>query len=529
MALAAPLTFAFVWQRGLASMRDDSFSYLTLARYFAPGASWLDPWASQHAHLPPLFPLALLLGGGSSNLLVAHALVAAFAVLALILVYAFAARLLGRPWAAALAVAAFLLTPTAWISVKGILSESLYLLVSFAALCFHAARIDRPRPAPRDLLVFGVLLACAYLTRAAGVAMIAAYAAHVIHRGGLARERPFAPLLLPALPVALLAAGWMLLRPGDSGAYQLAVTYTLESWLDRGASQVPYAGRLFLEGWIASFHADIWTAPLARAVFSIVLLLGIGGAVQRAWRNRLDGWYVLLSLAITFFWMYPQDATRRLLYPVVPLLILHAALFVAFLGKRIPPSLRKGLFLAAGALPLAICVPAAVLLFQKALQRDPIPGTAYAYADITEYFLHVNEAQARALAGASLATFAGFDGVAAATPAHAKVMWMRPEYVALLAHREPVAYENGWNSLRLAREIARTGAGYVIFAEMFKVDVNMTMRHPREVLGDVPRYSREVLAIANPVTRLREFVLYEVDRARLAEFIATSGADIPAK
>jgi hypothetical protein len=97
---------------------------------------------------------------------------------------------------------------------------------------------------------------------------------------------------------------------------------------------------------------------------------------------------------------------------------------------------------------------------------------------------------------------------------------MRPEYVALLAHRTPVAYENDWDSLRLAQEIMRTAAGYVIFAEMYKVDVNMTMRHPREVLGDVPLYAREVLAIANPVTRLREFGLYEIDQARLAEFVA---------
>jgi hypothetical protein len=255
-------------------------------------------------------------------------------------------------------------------------------------------------------------------------------------------------------------------------------------------------------------------------VFSIVLVLGIAGAVQRAWRNRLDGWYVLASLAITFFWMYPQDATRRLLYPVVPLLILHAALFVSFLARHIAPARRKWLFLAVGALPLAICVPAAVLLFHKALQRDLIPGTAYAYADITEYFLHVNEARARAVAGASLATFAGFDGVALATPPNAKVMWMRPEYVALLADREPVVYENDWDGLRLAREIVRTGTGYVIFAEMYKVDVNMTMRHPREVLADVPEYAREVFAVANPVTRKREFALYEIDRARLAEYIA---------
>jgi hypothetical protein len=521
LAVAVPLMFAFVWQRGLASMADDSFSYLTLARYFAPGVSWLDPWAAQHAHLPPLFPLALLLGGGSANLLAAHLLVAAFAAVALVFVHAFASRMFGHPWAGAMAVAAFLLLPTAWIGIKGILSESLYLLVSFAALWFHAARIDRERPAGRDLLAFGVLLACAYLTRAAGVALIAAYAAHVLYRAVLRHERPFLPLLLPAIPVVLLAGAWIALRPGDSGAYRDVIAFTRDVWLDRGFSQVPYAAMLFLQGWISSFHAGTWTLPVPLAVFTAVLVLGIAGAVRRAWANRLDGWYVLLSIAITFAWMYPQDATRRLLYPVVPLLLLQAAHFVAFLGQRIPRGPRRWILLGAGLLPLTLCLPALVLLAQKALEREPVAGTRFAYSDITEYYLSVNEARARAIAGGALATFAGFDGVAIATPAEARVMWMRPEYVALLANRRPVAYENHWDSLALAREIARTGTTHVIFAEVFKVDVEMTLRHPREVLVDVPKYSHEVLAVANPVTRMREFVLYEIEPARLSQFIAS--------
>jgi hypothetical protein len=99
-------------------------------------------------------------------------------------------------------------------------------------------------------------------------------------------------------------------------------------------------------------------------------------------------------------------------------------------------------------------------------------------------------------------------------------MWVRPEYVALLAHRDAVPYLNEWDSLALARAILRSNVGYVVFAEMYKVDLNLTMRHPREVLADVPEYSRVVVSIANPISRRREFALYEVDPARLADFIA---------
>jgi hypothetical protein len=519
MALAAPLTFAWVWQHGLASMGDDSFSYLTLAHYYAPGKSWADQWAWQHGHLAPLFPLALLVSGGSTNFLVAHLLVAAFAVLALGFAYAFAARMLGSRVGATLLVAAFLLTPTAWISIKGIMSESLYLLFSFAALWFHAARLDRPGRPAREWLVFGVLLACAYLTRSAGIALVLAYGAHAAIRAGIRRERPAWPMLLPALPVAALAALWIAVRPGDGSGYRDAIIFTLEHWADRKLAVVPYAGGLFQEGWVASFHADVWTDPLSRTVFLALLAVGLAGAARNAWRNRLDGWYVLIALAITFFWMFPQDASRRLLYPVVLLVLLHAAEFLLFLTRRLTRERRLLVLGTAAAFPLLMCVPAAWLMFQKASLREPVPGSSYAYSDTSDYFLFVNEALARSMAGVSLATLTGFDGVATVTPPGAKVMWMRPEYVALLAHRDAIAWENDWDSHRLAKEIERTGTDYVISGEAFKADVNMTMRHPTQVLADVPRYSREVLTIVNPATRRLEFILYEIDRGRLAQYL----------
>jgi hypothetical protein len=285
---------------------------------------------------------------------------------------------------------------------------------------------------------------------------------------------------------------------------------------------------VFQEGWVASFHADASTDALARTVFLALLAIGLAGAARNAWRNRLDAWYVLISLSITFFWMFPQDVTRRLLYPVVPLLLLHAAEFVLFVTHRLTRGRRLLVLGTAAAFPLLICVPAAVLMFQKASMREPVPGSAYAYSDISDYFLFVNEALARSMAGLSLATLTGFDAIAAVTPPGAKVMWMRPEYVALLAHRDAVAWENDWDSHRLAKEIERTGTDFVISGEAFKVDVNMSMRHPLAVLADVPKYSREVLTIVNPATRRHEFILYEIDRGRLAEYLRErEGAPAP--
>lgn len=519
MAVAVPLMLAFVWHDGLASMGDDSITYLTLARYFAPGPSWADNWAWQHAHFPPLFSLALLMSGGATDLVVAHLLVAAFAALALLFLYAYASRRLASPIAAALLVALFLLTPTAWISIQGILSESLYLLLSLAALWLHATRLEAPGAAARHWLLFGVLLAGVFLTRSAGITLIAAYAVQAAIRALSTRGRGVSVLLLPAVPVVALTLAWIVLRPDGGSGFRSDVVFIVARWIDQGSALLPYASGLFHGGWIASFQADTATGRLPDASFLVLLGLGVAGAAWQASRNRLDGWYVVLSVALVFAWTYSQDTARRLLYPIVPLLILHAAELVLLMARRLAPA-RRAMVLGCAALVLAVlCLPATVLLFEKARMREPVAGTRYSYSHITNYYLHVNEALARQIAGAHLATFAGFDALAAATPASARVMWVRPEYVALLAHREAIPYLNEWDSLALAREIQRSNTGYVIFAEMYKVDLNTTMRHPREVLVDVPSYSREVIAIANPVSRLREFAVYEIDRPRLVEFI----------
>lgn len=520
LAVAAPLVAGFVWHRGLSTMSDDSFSYLTLARWILPGDSALDPWAWQHAHLPPLFPLALAVTGAANDFLRAHLLVGAFALAALPLIYVHASRRIGRPSAGLVLVAAFLVTPTAWIGIHGILSESLFLLVTFAALWLHATRLEGRVPGIRDLLALGVLLGLACLTRATGWALVIAYLAHAGARLIGRRELEVPPLLLPVLPVAILVLAWAGLRPGGGEGYTAILASTLAGWIDAPAERLPFATALFIEGWIASMQAETATGALSSRVFAVLLAFGVGGAMLQAARNRLDGWYVLATLALTFFWMYPQDATRRLLYPVVPLLLLHAAELVLALCRRLAPVRRLAILAAAAALPVALCIPAALLIFQKALVREPVPGTTYAYAHITEYYRFVNEAVARSIAGQALATLAGFDALKRVTPPGSRVMWMRPEYIALLGEREPAVYENRWDALELARGIRREGVGYVVYADEYKVDVNMTMRHPAEVLGDLPEYSREVVAILNPATRRRAFVLHEVDPALLDAYIA---------
>src|SRR6476661_10981972 len=162
LVVAAPIC-AFTWQAQLATFGDDSASYLTLAHYFSPsGSAIVSQWAGYHSNFPPIFPMLLALTGGALSLHVAYALVAVCAAIGTALFYRYAALELGERSGIVVAVL-FLLTATAWVSLKGVLSESLFLLVSVAALLFHETRIASRRPAVWEWLVLGALLACVAL------------------------------------------------------------------------------------------------------------------------------------------------------------------------------------------------------------------------------------------------------------------------------------------------------------------------------------------------------------------------------
>jgi hypothetical protein len=526
MLVVAPLVLAFTWQDGLATLNDDSTSYLTIAAYLAGGDPIVSQWASLHAHFPPLFPLALALTGGGADLRIAHLVVAACAVLSLVWIYRFAARVLQSERGGLVVVLAFLLTPTAWISLKGILSESMFLLLSFAALQFHAQRCESARTKPRDWLLFGVLLACVYLTRAAGLALVVAYALHAGRRILPGRERPAWPFFLPAVPLALLAGIWRLVRPeAANDAYGKAASDVISLWLHTPGEVLAHSLKLLHEGWLASFHGYTVTATPATLVFTALGLLGVAGALRRAWMNRLDGWYVIVSLGIVGLWAFPEDTIRRLLYPLVPLLLIHAADMARVLCARIGGARNRALILSGiAALPAALCAPAVVLLFQKALDRDPaIVGADYSYADMTDYYRIVSIPLGRELAGKQMAVLAGLGALARMTPPDARIMWMRPEYVAILGKRAAVPFEYSWDPLTLAREVARSKADYIVRASVFKADVKVRPGDPNYTLREIGKYSSPAIAVGNPQNGAPEFILMKVEPAALAAYLAAAG------
>jgi len=243
--------------------------------------------------------------------------------------------------------------------------------------------------------------------------------------------------------------------------------------------------------------------------------------MRAAMRNRIDGWYVLLTLALLIAWVFGVENARRLLYPVMPLALLHAAETVIAAARRL--GLPWTAVAAACAFPFALCAPATVLVAEKALDRAPlIEGAPYSAADITDYYQLANRAQARALAAKNAATLAGLEALRTKTPPGARVMWMRPEYVALLGEREGVASYYEWDARTLAVRIRDARVDYLVVAGMSKSDLAIRAGEAFTALRQAEPYGRVVYALDNPFTGQDEFILLRIDRPALDAYLAVS-------
>jgi hypothetical protein len=518
--LVAALMFAFAWQDKLASFGDDSVSYLVLANYFAgsSGNAFAAQWAAYHSHFPPLFPALLWLSGGVSDYRIAYALVAAFAVLAVPLIYRYSSMQLGSDRAGFVVVLVFLMMPTAWIALKGIMSESLYLFLAMACLFFFETRITRREAGAGDLFAFGVLLALACLARVLGVALVAAYVMHTLIRIASREEKARARLWLPLVPVVVALAAWYVLRPVAGPDTYGRTLGQVAGWWSREPLQMLVAGTDHLSSaWIATFAAQDDVPRELAAVALGVGLAALAGAGLRLARNRLDAWFVFASLAIVFPWVFSAENTRRLIYPLVPLLILSGADFVrwAMNRARLPIRSHPYVLAVAAAAPVLAILPALVLIAQKSLDREPVlPGSAYTYRDVSEYFTTVNLEAARDRAKLAVVTLEGLRAIDRVTTPSARVMWMRPEYVALLGHRQGVPFLYRWSPLELAREVKGSGTGFIVQGWLAKTDIDVAQGASQL---EISAYTRVAFNTGNI------FMLMAVDPAALDAYIARGG------
>jgi len=526
-AVAIPAIVAFCWHSVVATLGDDSVSYITLARHFSP---WRPdplaaPWAGYFANFPPLFPLLLALSGGAHDLFVGHMVVAAGAVASLFLVHGYAREQANEAGALAVSVL-FLLLPGMWLALAGILSESVFLALSLAALLYDARRV-RPESPARIHAILGLWIAAALLTRTAAIALVAAYVARLAFRAARDRQWPAARLWLPAvIPVATQVA-WLLVRPAIAvSAYQEVLGELAAAWLQQPVATFAESCQFLWRGWIGVFAVEAGGVR-AGLLSGLVALAGLAGAVRAALRDRIDGWYVLAGVATVFLVRYNEDNSRRLLYPLLPLLLLHAVEAVRALAGHLPSRAGRWLPAAAFALAAAAVLPATAMIAGRALEREPyFPGLAYSPASMKGYYGFVDERFARAYALRDASLLGGMSFLDQWTPPGSRVMWVRPEYVAVLGRREGVPLLLRWDRATLARQVQRTRTDFVVLSVNFKNDLAADSANAYLWLArDLPDY---LLALALlPDAARADFVLLQVDADRLQRYIRQTEGNPP--
>lgn len=279
---------------------------------------------------PPLYPAWLALFGGGADAIAAafRANLAAYLGAAGAFAWWLRRERVDRV-VAALLVVAMLLAPFAFRHVVDLWSETLFIALAMVAL--GAA-------APRDagtgsLYIAAVACALAFLTRTAGVALVAAFVVMIAYRRPRHAWRLLAVAVLPCVAERLLAGG---------GGYAAA-----GQGLFSGLRHLPEFGRALWAGWSANLAFEP-IAPGERGLAAILLLLALPALATRLRRMALDACFVATYIALIAAYGFWEHATR-FVFPLMPVALLHA---VDTIGRipRITPAVQRTLVAALVAL-----------------------------------------------------------------------------------------------------------------------------------------------------------------------------------
>jgi hypothetical protein len=468
----ALLCVQFVWQANLATFADDSVSYLIAAQAMSPWQHASAPVLEafhREAPYPPLYPLLLALAGAGANFSWAHALSALLVAAWLPIVYLLAARWLQSRWTAVFVTLATALLPALWINAKGILSEPLYGLL-LLGLVYVLEVGPRGRRGP---FLAAALLSGLVLTRSAGLALVLAYFVWAWTPSASLSGQRFRRVL-PAAMALLAYAAWVAIRPVESTDTNAAVlALGARSMLGSPDGLYALAASVLrqldatAEGWIGSLMV-YWVPgrPVPAVLAGLLGALALAGCAVRIHERKADGWITAGYLLTFLVWPF-YDQMGRFLFPILPVLL--AYMFYA--AGRIAAKLARPVPVFAGLVALALFSlegPALAFVYQRAR----IGGES---AAIVDWYRTPGIEQARTRARVHLALFADMDEISRRTPAQARVMWVAPGYIALLAQRRGLrSPDPELPPAEYRQKVASSGAQYLFLSEF----------HPRDTVRD---------------------------------------------
>jgi 4-amino-4-deoxy-L-arabinose transferase-like glycosyltransferase len=370
----------------LGSLGGDNARYLLLADAIRSGHGYVDidrPGHPRHTLYPPVFPLMLapFRALDPDGYRLAHALVVVSSLASVLAVFFLFRPPFGTAWALlSAALTAFL--PVFARSLLPILSELPFAALTLWALVCWDRHQRRGGEVGAPLIGACALAAAAFLTRTAGVALLAAVVLAAawrwpLRRGGPSSFRKQGLALVVSLAVVIpVVGGWYLWtrQGGPSHAGYLEQLVARDPY-DPSKGQMDLAAfahrageRLLLYG---TFVPDVFLegfglGPIMK-IIGRVLLAGLFalGLFHGLRRPRLWMLYLALYLAMVLVWPFEGE---RFLLPVVPLiigvLIAGGVALQGLLAWFLPRSVATGLATAPIVVLLLGCLPGWVKFYR---------------------------------------------------------------------------------------------------------------------------------------------------------------------
>lgn len=369
------LVFVYTWigiHDETAGLVADDAVYLLMA-----DAINSELWSDTSTHqfiwdftkFPPLYPIALsVFGGGSGSLAIAHWITTLITLSSFFVFWVYLRRFVSQTTATLLTLLFAFLPGTITLGLN-LWSEHLYLLLSLSLFVVHeqisgrgysghdqremsfdhrsaqnafrestqseACGLRRKDTAGGNdwknnllspyILYVLALMALLCLTRTIGVTILVAWTLHGV------RSRHWQSVMVGALALVPLMA-WLIYRPGEQidlfSSYvdlwkEQYDVHSIDGMIAALWTQVSLQSASLVSGFSELLFNS--TRPAFVLVSTIMLAATVASAALRAYKNELDGNYLLAYLLVVLLWPN-YDHGSRFLYPVLPFFILNVIL-----------------------------------------------------------------------------------------------------------------------------------------------------------------------------------------------------------
>ena len=439
-AIYTTIAIKFVWHDGLSSFASDSANYMLMGQYLSP---WKDAslaikslWPEQD--FPPLFPLLIAFTGAAHNMIAAHILTASFLIIALPLIYIFTRQCFATNWQALTITFIFAISPSTWMNTLGILSENIYILISFLVLILiPKIKLNNTRLS----LAIGCLIAFLILTRTIGMAMFAAY----IITGFFMWKRSEIKITTYFIPIVLVVT--------INTVAKLFHQSSVPSQYIKQFKDLVFGDQLnaLIDAWFSSWQF-YWVDNL---IYPYAIVLTIGsfacfGLLIRLKMQKFDAVYVIIYLFILLVWPHPGQALR-FLYPILALLFIYSFFFIHTIFNR---------YLTTNAdkpIALFLLLMAMVVLPSLSFSYNRYKtGESNGFNHIKEFYRIPDLKMANANASMQLQMFNDMKRIEEITKPNSLILYFEPTYIALLSDRNSQSItftnENGLFTVNRVKE-----------------------------------------------------------------------------